>query len=119
MAPLSPSLSPQAMRAYGAAQGIARAIEQPPAQPFSTAAPDAGQAAADPKPAAATKPPADVAVFSLKTLSTFAGLLIGEQETAATAQQPDAIAQEPVTAAEPRAASSRPKAPGSTLDLKV
>jgi hypothetical protein len=119
MAPLSPSLSPQALRAYGTAQGIARAIEQPAAQPFSTAAPDAGQATADPKPAAGAKAPPDAPVFSLKTLSTFAGLLVGEQETAEIARQPDVIAPEPVNVAEPRAASSRPLAPGSTLDLKV
>jgi len=110
------------MLAYGNAQGIARSLSQPPAQAFDARAQKPNQSAqpADgTKSAAGTQRPADGPTpFSLKTLSTFAGLLIGEQAAASSVQAHESPPDLAVSS-EPTIEVRRPRAPGSTLDLKI
>jgi len=122
MAPVRPPLAPQALRAYGNAQGIARSLSQPPAQAFDARAQNPSQSAQPlegSKPAAGAQRPADgPPPFSLKTLSAFAGLLVGEQAAATSAKAPESPPA-PAVSSEPTIEVRRPKPPGSTLDLKI
>ena len=123
MAPVRPPLAPLALRAYNDAQGIASTLNQPREQAFAaeaktpappvTPGPDAKPPVVA-KTASALKPPAAPTSFSLKTLSTFAGVLVGEQDAVAAIPTP---IKAPADEA-PRP-SARPRPPGSMLDLKV